>query len=149
LDETWLGQSDFRRMHWRPIDRNCSIPRKMIAPRISMIVAVSSHGDVWLSLTHSNSNKSMMGIFVEKLCLKLDKHNPHWRNSTILTWDGKFRSPEGSICILTDPFFYLSRSPISQSSWNEVDAGASVGANHDEWTLQLRSRTRGAFFCGV
>ena len=31
----------------------------------------------------------MMEIFVEKLCLKLDQRNPHWRNSHILTWDGK------------------------------------------------------------
>ena len=56
-----------------------------------MIVAVSSHGDVYLCLSHSNSNKSMMGIFIEKLCLKLDKINPHWRNSHILTWDGKYQ----------------------------------------------------------
>ena len=54
-----------------------------------MIVTVSSLGEVWICLSQSNSNKSMMGIFVEKLCLKLDKKNQHWRNSHILTWDGK------------------------------------------------------------
>ena len=73
IDETWLGMSDFRRMGYFKKDGNNSIPQKAVSPRISMIVAVSSHGDVWLCLTHSNSNKCMMGIFVEKLCLKLDK----------------------------------------------------------------------------
>ena len=54
-----------------------------------MIVAVSSRGDLYLSLTMSNSNKSMMGIFLERLVLKLDKQNPRWRFNHVLTWDGK------------------------------------------------------------
>ena len=54
-----------------------------------MIVAVSSKGDLYLTLTQSNSNKSMMGIFLERLVAKLDQQNPHWRNSHVLTWDGE------------------------------------------------------------
>ena len=30
----------------------------------------------------------MMSLFMEKLVLKLDKQNQHWRNSTIIQWDG-------------------------------------------------------------
>ena len=29
-----------------------------------------------------------MSLFMEQLVLKLDKANPHWRNSTIIQWDG-------------------------------------------------------------
>ena len=73
VDETWLGMSDFRRMHWRPIDRNYSVKTKTVVPRISMIVGVDKLGNIYLCLTQSNSNKSMMGLFMEKLVLKLDK----------------------------------------------------------------------------
>jgi hypothetical protein len=73
IDESWLGMADFRRRHWKPADANYSFPEKPVAPRISMIVGVSSKGDLYLTLTQSNSNKSMMGIFLEKLVLKLQQ----------------------------------------------------------------------------
>jgi hypothetical protein len=53
-----------------------------------MITAVDRLGNVYLCLSQSNSNKSMMGLFMEKLVLKLDKENPYWRNSTVICWDG-------------------------------------------------------------
>tara|TARA_B110000285_G_scaffold137622_1_gene154162 strand:+ start:1111 stop:1353 length:243 start_codon:yes stop_codon:yes gene_type:complete len=65
IDETWLGMTDFRKMHWRPIDRNWSVKTKALQPRISMITAVDKLGNVWISLTMSNSNQSMMGVFME------------------------------------------------------------------------------------
>ena len=88
IDETWLGMTDFRKMHWRPIDRNYSVKMKVLQPRISMITAVDKLGNVWICLTMSNSNKSMMGVFMEHLCKKLDSKNLHWRNSTLIMWDG-------------------------------------------------------------
>ena len=45
-------------------------------------------GNIYLSLTQSNSNKSMMGVFMEHLVTKLNKENPHWRNSSVIIWDG-------------------------------------------------------------
>ena len=65
IDETWLGMTDFRKMHWRPIDRNWSFKNKPLQPRIFMITAVDKLGNVWISLTKSNSNQSMMGVFME------------------------------------------------------------------------------------
>ena len=53
-----------------------------------MITGVDKLGNIYLCLTQSNSNKSMMGLFMEQLVLKLDKSNPFWRNSTIIQWDG-------------------------------------------------------------
>ena len=103
-------------MHWKPIDANCSVPQKSIAPRISMIVAVSSHGDVWVCLSHSNSNKSMMGVFVEKLCLKLDQQNPHWRNTHILTWDGKCRPPGCSIVLFAHQYLFTIGAPYHRAA---------------------------------
>ena len=89
IDETWLGMCDFRRMHWRPGDRNYSTKVKGLTPRISMITAVDKMGNVWLALTMSNSNQSMMGMFMEHFCRRLEQQNPYWRSNTVLLWDGK------------------------------------------------------------
>ena len=53
-----------------------------------MITGVDKLGNIYLSLTQSNSNKSMMGLFMEHLVAKLDKENPYWRQGTIIQWDG-------------------------------------------------------------
>ena len=84
VDETWLGMTDFRKMHWRPRDREWSVKAKQLQPRISMITAVDKLGNIWVCLTMSNSNKSMMGVFMEYFCRKLDQKNQHWRNSTVI-----------------------------------------------------------------
>lgn len=65
IDETWLGMTDFRRRHWRPYKTNCSIKQKQLLPRISMITGVDKLGNIYLCLTQSNSNKSMMSLFME------------------------------------------------------------------------------------
>ena len=49
-----------------------------------MIIGVDKVGNIYLNLSQSNSNASMMGIFLEKLVQKLDKKNPYWRNSTVI-----------------------------------------------------------------
>ena len=53
-----------------------------------MIVGVDKLGNVYLSLTQSNSNKSMMTLFIEQLVLKLDQQDKNWRLHTQLCWDG-------------------------------------------------------------
>ena len=88
IDETWLGMADYRRHHWRPYRTNYSIKMKCMQPRISMITAVSSFGDIYVSLTQSNSNQSMMSLFMEHLVAKLHKESSNWRKNTIVTWDG-------------------------------------------------------------
>ena len=40
-----------------------------------MITGVDKLGNVYLSLTQSNSNKGMMTLFIEHLVQKLDKEN--------------------------------------------------------------------------
>ena len=73
VDETWLNMTDFRRMHWRPTDRNWSVKSKILSPRVSMITAVDKFGNIWLAISMSNSDESMMGLFMSHFCNKLDK----------------------------------------------------------------------------
>ena len=84
--------TDFRRHHWRPVDRNYSVRAKKLQPRISMILAVDNFGNVWFSLAASNSNRGMMCLFMEHLCLKLDREDKHWRSKTCLQWDVRANS---------------------------------------------------------
>ena len=53
-----------------------------------MIIAVDSLGNVYLSLSQSNSNQDLFGIFIQQLVLKLDKQRPNWRKNTLVTLDG-------------------------------------------------------------
>ena len=50
IDETWLGMSDFRRMKWQPPNSKNSVSALSMAPRVSMIVAVDTDGEVFFSL---------------------------------------------------------------------------------------------------
>ena len=56
IDETWLDMSDFRKMKWRPKYSTNSNPVFTVWPRISMIVAIDTLGNVYFTLTQSNSN---------------------------------------------------------------------------------------------
>ena len=56
IDETWLGMSDFRRMKWKAPDTTNSVAAFQMAPRVTMMLAVDSLGNVWVSLSQSNSN---------------------------------------------------------------------------------------------
>ena len=73
IDETWLGMMDFRRRHWAPRHHNYSVKLKKLQPRISMITAVDKEGEVLVCLTQSNSNRSMMGVFMQHFVQRLDR----------------------------------------------------------------------------
>ena len=57
LDETFLGMSDFRRMKWQAPGSNNSVAAFQLAPRVTMVIALDTLGNVYLSLTQSNSNE--------------------------------------------------------------------------------------------
>ena len=101
LDETWLGMSDFRRMKWQAPGSNNSVPAFQMAPRVTMLTACDTLGNVYVSLTQSNSNESMFSIFIQQLVLKLDKERPNWRRNTIVTLDGaSYHTAAGTLQLL-------------------------------------------------
>ena len=59
-----------------------------MAPRVSMILAIDNNGEAYVSLSQSNSNSSMMALFIKDLVRILDKENTDWRRDTIWFWDG-------------------------------------------------------------
>ena len=50
IDETWLGMTDFRQMHWTFPGLPSSVPKKLMSPRVSMIAALDTSGRVFLSI---------------------------------------------------------------------------------------------------
>ena len=57
-------------------------------PRISVIACLSSLGEVYISLTQSNTNDSIMEIYLHKLANKLNKEKPGWRKNFVIFLDG-------------------------------------------------------------
>ena len=101
LDETWCGMSDWRRYKWRAPDCKNSVRAFQMTPRITMLTAVDTLGNVYISCAQSNSNQSMMSLFWKSLASKLDKERPNWRKNTLWTMDGAaYHSGEESLKVL-------------------------------------------------
>ena len=68
IDETWIPESDFRRRRWVKRNGNNSMKEGIMSQRVNIIVAVSSQGHVWLSLTQCNTDENIMMMFLTRLC---------------------------------------------------------------------------------
>jgi|APCry1669189768_1035252.scaffolds.fasta_scaffold24227_2 hypothetical protein len=53
-----------------------------------MLTALDTDGNVYFSLTHTNTNNQIMMIFLSRLCRVLDSENWGWRDNTIFLLDG-------------------------------------------------------------
>ena len=87
IDETWLGMSDFRRTKWALPNSTNSVAQLQIVPRISMIAALDTNGQVFFSLVQANSNSEVMEIFFNELVKRLDADRPGWRKTHVILLD--------------------------------------------------------------
>jgi len=74
-------------MKWRIKGSTNSFPSIQMIPRISMIVGVDTLGNVYLSLTQSNSNSQVMEMFFRHLDAKIEKERKNWRKEAVLIID--------------------------------------------------------------
>ena len=121
MDETWIGETDFRRKIWRPRGEILSLPERTVNPRISMITAIDTEGLVYLSLTQVNTDNTVMQLYLSKLAMLLDGQRKGWRNDTVLMLDGaKYHTSDSTLqlmraleipVIFTGPYGY-DGSPI-------------------------------------
>ena len=88
FDETWVPQMDFRRMKWRAPGSTNSVPMKMVAPRISLVVAIDTLGNMYACFTQANTDSKVMGLFIRELVKRLDADRPTWRENTVWLHDG-------------------------------------------------------------
>ena len=59
-DESWIPASDFRKRRWSLKGSSDSMAERTLGHRVNMIVAVSTKGFVWLSLTQCNTDEGVM-----------------------------------------------------------------------------------------
>ena len=73
IDETALGQSDFRRCKWRPHRHSNSVAQLAVAPRVSMIVGLDTLGEIYASVLQANTSGDIMILFFKHLIRQLDE----------------------------------------------------------------------------
>jgi hypothetical protein len=56
IDETWLSETNFSRRKWCLKGSSNKIYNSEIAHRIAMLTALDTNGNIYFSLTHSNTN---------------------------------------------------------------------------------------------
>jgi len=87
IDETWINETDFRRMKWRPPGDTNVQSAVQLSPRITLIAALDTLGNAYLTLTQANSNNKTMEIYFHQLAAKLDRERPNWRADTVVVTD--------------------------------------------------------------
>ena len=55
VDETWINQADFRRRKWRRKGETNSVSVRIVQPRISMLTAIDTEGNLFYALSHGNT----------------------------------------------------------------------------------------------
>ena len=88
IDETWLNQTDFRHMKWRPRNETNSVPHRQMAPRISVIAAVDTDGRAYFTLTQVNTDTDVFLLFLKRLFDKLTTEERTWKENTVVLVDG-------------------------------------------------------------
>ena len=67
IDETWLDETRWCRRHWAHKDSPSTIVKKAVNPRLSVIAALDTDGNVWCCLNHSNTDSDVMTAFIQYL----------------------------------------------------------------------------------
>ena len=88
VDETWINESDFRKMKWRQRNQTNSLPIHAVSPRLSCIVAIDTDGRVYFALTQVNTDSDIFMLFMKRLMDKLTSEDRSWRTNTVLLIDG-------------------------------------------------------------
>ena len=87
-DESWLNEDSFIRRIWCPSHSPATVTTKAVNPRVSLITALDTDGQVYFSLTQANTDQKVMLAFLQHLVAKLDEETPGWREETHILLDG-------------------------------------------------------------
>ena len=53
-----------------------------------MITGIDNEGNIYVSLTQSNSNSEIMELFFRHLVKELDRESRYWRHHSVILLDG-------------------------------------------------------------
>ena len=121
MDESWIPETNFKRSMWCPKNTPCTITDKFMSPRLALIAALDTDGNVYFSLTHVNTDSNVILLFLLELVNKLNQETPDWMaNSIVLIDNSKYHCSEDTIkglkklqipVIYSGPYSYSS-API-------------------------------------
>jgi hypothetical protein len=63
-------------------------PLRKVRPRITLIIAVDSVGNLFASMLQANSDSDTMALFMKELVARLDYEDKQWRKNSLIVWDG-------------------------------------------------------------
>ena len=78
IDETWLNETSFIRKLWGPKGGYGNIRLKTVSPRVSLIAALDTNGNVWYCLSHAATDSDVIALFMNSLVKILDQEQPGW-----------------------------------------------------------------------
>ena len=87
IDETWLNETSYVRRVWTRKGGDGNYYLNAVLPRLSMIAALDTQGQVWFSLSHATTDGDMIKLFLNQLVRMLDEDSPGWEEDTVILWD--------------------------------------------------------------
>ncbi len=88
VDESWINESSYLRKMWCPGKSAATINSNTITPRLSLIAALDTDGQVYFALTQANTYQNVMLAYLQHLIAELDEERPGWRGDTFILLDG-------------------------------------------------------------
>ena len=87
IDESWVPETNYNRSMWCPKNTPCTITDKFMSPRLALITALDTDGNVYFALTHSNTDSNVMLLFISGLVNILNQETPDWISKSVLLFD--------------------------------------------------------------
>ena len=87
IDESWINETSFIRRTWAEKGGQGNTLKNAIQPRISMISALDTDGNVWFTVSQSNTNSKTMVLFLNSLATALSRDLPGWQEDTVFLLD--------------------------------------------------------------
>ena len=67
IDESWLNSMAFKRHSWTKVGESNARPVKELSSRVSFLAAIDNRGAAYISLGTSNTDSSVMIVFLVEL----------------------------------------------------------------------------------
>jgi hypothetical protein len=88
IDQTWLNDLNFHRRCWAATAQRNTRDGNPVTPRLSMLMAIDTDGNLYCSLTQVNTDHRVFCLFLSKLVERLNAEDKDWRKNSIILIDG-------------------------------------------------------------
>ena len=88
IDESWISDTNFTRMRWAKTDTPNSVEEHQVNPRLSLLAAIDTEGQVYIALTQRNTDTDVMKLYIWHLVQILEKEDKDFRENIVIQLDG-------------------------------------------------------------